>query len=113
MSARRVLEASTMGRRVAKRHIALDEGTTYAVEPRGIEGTEHDDEHSLEWICRYGGRDEVYAVRFEIASLLGSYEALFNASNVVRNRRISEMKETLRRPWTSQAPSATPTKETP
>lgn len=83
-----------MGRRIGQRYIRLDEGTTYAVDVRD------DEDHGLEWIMRYGSAGAIEAVRFEVASILASYEALFSVSNVERNQRINEMKEALRRPWT-------------
>ncbi len=85
-------------RRLGQHHVRLDDGTTWSVD-RERDSTET----SLEWVLRYGSRDEVYALRLDIASVVASYKALLFNTQKRRNEVARELLNALDE-WETQAP---------
>jgi hypothetical protein len=69
-------------------HVQLEDGTGWAVD-REVAGV------SLEWILRYGSRDDVWEHRMAIASIVSSYMALLHKPQKRRNQVVRELQNAL------------------
>jgi hypothetical protein len=85
-------------RLIGKYHVRLDDGTSWAVDREDANGS------SLEWYLRYGTREELYARRLDIASVLGSFKALLYRPQKRCNQVMRELRDALEE-WETQAPS--------
>jgi len=79
-----------MGKRAGKHHVKLDDGTLWALD------CPENDEHSLEWVLRYGSPAMREEQRLIVASIVASYKALINCgSQRRRNDVVREILHTL------------------
>ena len=72
-----------------RHHVQLDDGTCWAVDRDDTE------EHSLEWVLRYGTPERIVEARMTLASILGSYKALINKPQRRRNGIVRDLRAAL------------------